>query len=302
VGADTVRVLAGGAPAFAQITSLLASARRGIDLEMYELGRRDLVADLVAARARGVSVTVIVDPSVDASVASAARLRAAGVDVLDYPVRRMMIDHVKLLLIDSQVAVVGGINWGASSVANHDFDAEIRGPAVANLQRVFMRDLVSCGRRVRVPAAVVDPRLLVATTLPGPDIRPLILDAIESAHRTLDLELFVLTDLGIVHALERAQARGVRISLLLDPHERPSDRPAALLRARGVPVRLYRSHGELLHAKAVVTDGATVSFGSANWSGGGFERNHECDVVFLAQPAVAAAFLAAMRADWAAAA
>ncbi|MFN2450727.1 MAG: phosphatidylserine/phosphatidylglycerophosphate/cardiolipin synthase family protein, partial [Candidatus Dormibacteria bacterium] len=204
--------------------------------------------------------------------------------------------------VDARVAVVGGINWGERSAANHDFDAELGGPAVASLGRVFARDLVTCGRMLTVPASPVDPGLLVATTLPGPDIRPLILDAIESAHRSLDLELFVLTDIGIVHALERAAARGVRITVLLDPHQRPSDRAAATLAGHGVPVRLYRSRGELLHAKVVVTDAATVSFGSANWSAGGFERNHECDVVILDNPPVAAAFLAAMRADWEAAA
>ena len=48
-----------------------------------------------------------------------------------------MIDHVKLLVVDATVAVVGGINWGAGSAANHDFDVEVRGPAVTNLARVF---------------------------------------------------------------------------------------------------------------------------------------------------------------------
>ncbi|GAC1339277.1 MAG: hypothetical protein NVSMB29_06330 [Candidatus Dormibacteria bacterium] len=301
-GADSVRVLAGGPPAFERIHALLGAASRSIELEMYELGRRDLVDALVAASGRGVSVTVIVDPGVEVSSASAARLRAAGVDVLDYPVRRTMIDHVKLLLVDARVAVVGGINWGEHSVRNHDFDAEIRGPAVVNLSRVFARDLITCGRVVVMPAPAIDPGLLVATTLPGAEIRPLILETIESARRTLDLELFVLTDRGIVHALQRAHARGVAVSVLLDPHQRPSDAAAEALRASGVPVRLYRSRGELLHAKAVVSDGARVSFGSANWSSGGFERNHECDVVIVNQPALAAAFLTAMRADWDAAA
>src|SRR6202035_3275835 len=90
-------------------------------------------------------------PSELTSVAIAALLRTAGIDVVDYPVRKQMIDHVKLLVVDGSVAVVGGINWGVKSPANHDYDAEVRGPVVRNLDRVFDRDLVTCGRDAPVP-------------------------------------------------------------------------------------------------------------------------------------------------------
>src|SRR5207244_5047928 len=130
------------------------------------------------------------------------------------------------------------INWGVTSPANHDYDAMLRGPAVINLERVFMRDLVTCGRGVAVPDAVADPGVLVASTLPGTEIGPLVIDLIEAAHTSLDLELFVLTDTGVVHALESAHARGVAIRVLLDPSQRPSDPSFAALRAAGVDARL----------------------------------------------------------------
>jgi phosphatidylserine/phosphatidylglycerophosphate/cardiolipin synthase-like enzyme len=271
-----------------------------VDIEMYELGNPELTAATIAASRRGVAVTVIDDPSVAATAATAAVLRAAGIDVVDYPVRKLMIDHVKLLVVDADVAVVGGINWGANSAANHDFDAEVEGPAARNLARVFARDLVTAGRQVAVPDDVPDPAVVVATTLPEPRIRDLAVALIDEARTTLDLELFVLTDSGIVHALERAHARGVAVRVLLDPRQRPSDRSAAELEGAGVAVRLYRGRGELLHAKAGVADGARTLFGSANWSGGGFERNHELDVEVLDCPAVARTFTQAMDADWAA--
>ena len=63
-------------------------------------------------------------------------------------------------------------------------------------------------------------------------------------------------------------------------------------------MRLYRSLGELLHAKAIVADARAVLFGSANWSGGGFARNHEVDIEIVDSPAVAAAMLAQMALDW----
>jgi cardiolipin synthase len=302
VGPDQVALLRSGLSTFARLESLIRGARVSIHVEIYEFGRRGLAEALIAAQSRGVAVTVIDDPSEVSSVATAAMLRTAGVDVVDYPVRRQMIDHVKLLVVDAAVAVVGGINWGVNSPANHDYDAELRGPVVRNLDRVFARDLVTCGRDVAVPDSMADPSIDVAATLPGADIRPLALGLIDGARHALDLELFVLTDTGVVHALEAAALRGVAVRVLLDPSQPSSDPSYAALLSHGIEVRWYRSHGELLHAKSIVADATSVLFGSANWSGGGFARNHELDIDLISAPVVAAEMLAQMNLDWAASA
>jgi cardiolipin synthase A/B len=298
LGRDEVTLLRSGPATFARLRALIDSARLSIHVEIYEFGQQPLAAALVAARRRGVAVTVIDDPSELTSVGTTAMLRAQGVDVVDYPIRSQMIDHVKLLVVDAQVAVVGGINWGVNSPANHDYDAEVRGPVVANLDRVFARDLVTCGRALAVPDTVADSSIIVAATLPGAEIRPLALALIDGAQHSLDLELFVLTDTGVVHALESAAHRGVDVRVLLDPSQPSSDPSYAALLADGIKVRWYRSHGELLHAKAIVADGASILFGSANWSGGGFARNHELDIELPSAPMVAAAMLAQMDLDW----
>jgi len=272
LGTDQVTLLRSGAATFARLDSLIDAAR------------------------------VIDDPSELSSVATAAQLRTAGIDVVDYPVRKEMIDHVKLLVVDAAVAVVGGINWGAGSSANHDYDADVRGPVVRNLDRVFDRDLATCGRSTPVPDPVPDAAIDVAATLPGAEIRPLALGLIDGARHALDLELFVLTDTGVVHALEAAALRGVSVRVLLDPSQPSSDPSYAALRSAGIQVRWYRSRGELLHAKAIVADSSSVLFGSANWSGGGFARNHELDIELIAAPTVAGQMLAQMSLDWAASA
>ncbi len=297
-GSDTVTVFHGGSATFTALRQLIDLAQASVDVEMYEFGRHDMRDALIRAHERGVTVTVIVDPSVDVTAATETQLRAAGIDVIDYPVRSMMIDHVKLLVVDSTVAVVGGINWGQSSERNHDVDALVRGPAATNLQRAFDLDLVTCGLSHNVPDAARDPALLVAATLPGIDIRPLALQVIGGATQTLDLELYVVTDSGVVGAIIAAAHRGVQVRVLLDPGERPSDPSAAKLRAAGVDVLLYRGNGEKLHAKLVVADTRTVLFGSANWSKSGFTANHEIDVEITNSTALAEDFEAAIDADW----
>src|SRR5438105_12063107 len=96
------------------IRQLLARPAAGqtVWVEMYEFGRPDLEAALLAARARGADVRLIVDPTVSVSARTASALAAAGLPVRDYPVdeSRHQIDHVKLLLVGGE-ALVGGMNW-----------------------------------------------------------------------------------------------------------------------------------------------------------------------------------------------
>lgn len=298
VGPDTVQVLASGTAAFGAISTAITSAQHRIDVEMYEFGRDDIADALIAAKDHHVAVTVIIDPTVSQTASTAMRLEASGISVYRYPVRPMMIDHVKLLVIDGTTAIVGGINWGQTSANNHDFDALIHGPAAANLDRIFSQDESTVGKPVNIPPPQPDPALVVAATLPSTDIRPLALQLIDGARSSIDVQMYVLTDAGIVHALEHAYARGVHVRVLLDPNQRSSDPSVADLSSIGVPTRLYKSHGEKLHAKAIATDGRHVLFGSANWSSGGFVRNHELDVEVLDSPAIAAVFIAAMDTDW----
>src|SRR5207244_747653 len=93
----------------------------------------------------------------------------------------------------------------------------------------------------------------VSVAAPRSAAQPLVLGLIDAARRSVDVELFVLTDTQVVRALVSAHARGVAVRVLLDPSQRPSDAAYAALQHAGVLVRHYRSGGELLHAKAMVT-------------------------------------------------
>ena len=90
---------------FQLVGGLIGSAHRRVMVEMYELGRPDIVRELGDAVGRGVVVRVITDPTVVPSRRSAATLDALGVAERAYPVDdgRHQIDHVKLLIVDGEV-------------------------------------------------------------------------------------------------------------------------------------------------------------------------------------------------------
>ncbi len=299
-GDDRLVPLPDGPSAFSAIRALLLGAQTDIEVEMYEFQRADLKRLLVQAQHRQVTVTAIMDPSERQSQASWADLEAAGVRVLAFPIETRSIDHVKLLIVDRRIAIVGGINWGRHSELNRDYDLLAEGPVAANLERIFDQDRTLAGDPVALPPAVPDALVRVVATRPGHDIRDAVLSAIAGARRTIDVEMYVLSDPLVLDELRQAAARGLRVRVLLDPGQLQNLQSLATLQAASVQARLYHAPpGTKLHAKLGIFDQTLVVFGSCNWSRSGFTRNHELDLV-IQDAKLAAAFGARLDQDWAA--
>ena len=276
---------------------ILASSNGRLLVEMYEFGRRDLAALLVAGARRGRDVRVILDPTVEESVHTGGQLRAAGVQVRYYPIddHRHQIDHVKLLLA-SQAALVGGMNWGSHSDRNHDYCVELTAPDVLSaLSEVFEQDWRLAGG---APAPHRPAVSAVAQTAPGEDIRALLEDSLVHVRNEVRAEVFVLTDAETIARLVGARRRGVLVRVLLDPNQ-DVNRPAmSMLRQGGVEARWFPvPRTAKLHAKVGLFDGRLL-LGSANWSLGGLSVNHELDVA-IDGGAPAAEFARRFDADWA---
>jgi phosphatidylserine/phosphatidylglycerophosphate/cardiolipin synthase-like enzyme len=266
-------------------------------VEMYELGRQDLTSALGAARARGVAVRVITDPTVAASRRSAMVLDTLGVPERVYPVDdvRHQIDHVKLLIVDGG-AVVGGMNWGAHSYRNHDYVLETRSSTeVERLVRIFDQDWALAGGR---PAPLAAARLEIAQTAPGDEIRAMLGRALGGARRRVLAEVYTFTDPEILAGLAAAHRRGVLVRVLLDPNQPYNRHAFAVLLSSGVEVRWYPiPKGALLHAKIGLFDNELV-LGSANWTLSGLDVNHELEIE-TQDPRAVAGYRSRFDSDWA---
>jgi len=262
---------------FRLVAGLIASARTRVMVEMYELGRRDITSALGAAKARGVTVRVITDPTVKASRRSTLVLDKLGVPERLYPVDdvRHQIDHVKLLIVDEE-AVVGGMNWGAHSDRNHDYVLETGLPAeVERLVRIFEQDWALAGGH---PAPLAAATSEIAQTAPGDEIRTMLAGALGRARRRVLAEVFTLTDPEMIAGLAAAHRRGVLVRVLLDANQPYNRHAYAVLSESGVAVRWYPiPKGALLHAKIGLFDDQLV-LGSANWTLSGLGVNHELDI------------------------
>lgn len=283
---------------FQLVGGLIARARERVYVEMYELGRDDLIQGLASDRFGGADVRVVTDPTVSASRRSFDLLTRDGVQTRFYPIddAAHQIDHVKLLIADGE-AVVGGMNWGAHSDRNHDYVLETRDVAeVDRLVRIFQQDW---------SLAAGDPHLVrpdaevrVAQTAPGEEIRTMLARALMSATSRAWAEVYTLTDSDILLTLAAAHRRGVDVRVLLDPNQAYNRQGFDELRAAGVPVRWYPiPMGALLHAKIGLFDDVLV-LGSANWTYSGLDVNHELDIK-TQDPQAVAAYRSRFSRDWA---
>ena len=282
---------------FRLVGRMIASAHRRVMVEMYELGRAEIVQSLAGAEARGVEVRVIVDPTVKVSRQSAKRLVAVGVAARAYPIddKRHQIDHVKLLIVDAEAAV-GGMNWGRHSDRNHDYVLETRVIVqVDRLVRVFEQDWALSRGHPAPLAAVVG---AVAQTAPGGEIRSMLEAALDHAARRVMAEVYTLTDPEVIAELVMAHRRGVAVRVILDPNQAYNLHAYAVLRAGAVEARWYPvPRGVLLHAKIGLFDRELI-LGSANWTLSGLGVNHELDIETDDALAVEA-YVARFAADWA---
>ena len=282
---------------FQLVGDLIGSARVRVLVEMYELGREDVLVQLGEAVGRGVGVRVITDPTVGASRSSAAVLDSLGVPQRVYPVDdgRHQIDHVKLLIVDEEAAV-GGMNWGKHSDHNHDYVLETRVAVdVDRLVQIFDQDWNLAGGRPSPLAALAGE---VAQTAPGAEIRSMLEKALIHAVRQVLAEVYTLTDPQVIAELVDAHRRGVTVRVLLDPNQAYNVHGYAVLRAGGVEVRWYPvPRGVLLHAKIGLFDNELV-VGSANWTLSGLGVNHELDIE-TGDVGTVAAYAARFAADWA---
>lgn len=106
-----------------------------------------------------------------------------------------------------------------------------------------------------------------------------IIEFIDGAEESLDIEVYLFTSYDVYDAVVRAQERGVRIRILLEgePMNNANDEMYLRLVNEGISVK-YHS-GELMHSKFIIRDGKDVFVGSHNFSYSALNKNREASVI-----------------------
>ncbi len=141
------------------------------------------------------------------------------------------------------------------------------------------------------------------------DGEQVITNAIGSAQRSIWLEIYILSDRNVIHALEEAANRGLDVRVMLEPHPfgggtSPS-KTLDTLAASGIKTQFTNPSFSLTHEKGLIIDGTSAYIMTSNFSrsalggnsGSSGYRNREYGIIDTIQQDVLAT-KAIFMADW----
>ncbi|MBX3475664.1 MAG: cardiolipin synthase [Planctomycetes bacterium] len=300
-----------GAEAFETIRAAMEAARHHIHVEEYifrddSLGRQLL--ELMCRRAReGVQVRLLVDAvGTGASRRLIRDLKRAGgqgeVFLPLFPFGKSLTpnlrNHRKIIICDGRVAFLGGMNVGDEyfglKLKNRywcDWHVRVQGPAVSDLQRVFVEDWdfatgkeLSAAEYFPVPEHCGDSRFQIVHSGPDEEVnstRQVFFAAITRAqHRVSISSPYFVPDQAMREALRNAALRGLRVEVLTQgwPPETYSTYFASRfyweeLMQAGVRIHEYRH--KVLHGKGMIVDSEWAAIGSSNLDPRSMQLNFE---------------------------
>ncbi len=312
---NRIRVFTTGKQKFASLRTALRQAEKSIYLQYYifsddKLGHE--ISDILIEKARqGVEVYVIYDHvgSFSAHNKFFKRMEEAGVKThpffkVTFPQFANRINwrnHRKLVVIDSKIGYIGGMNiadryesGSETGLPWRDTHFRVEGDIVTSMISSFMMDWnFNNDNPIRnIPEVPPNPiRSLTGMQLvtSGPtgnwdNLALCFLKAIASASKLIYIQTpyFLPTD-ALVHALEAASMAKVDVRIMI-PRKNDSKllqyasfSNVTLCLKAGIKVYLYEE--AMLHAKAMIIDDNIVTAGSTNFDFRSFENNFECSLL-----------------------
>ena len=320
----SIEPLIGGEAFFGALVQAIQDARESIDIRLYIFDRDDYalrIAELLKRRSAEVRVRIVLDYLGTLAAAQVpsppvypyASSEPGSGSILDYLRRESRIevrtasnpwltaDHAKLILVDRELAFMGGMNIGHEyRYAWQDMMVAMRGPVVEQLAREFEQrwahagpggDLAYAaasisqkapGGGVAAGTAASDPvdlRLLHTRTGDAGILRAQ-LAAMQSARRRIWVQQPYVSDDAMIAGLIQERRRGVDVRVVLPSQGDSGFMNAANLVAANAlvrnGVRVFVFPG-MTHVKAALYDG-WACIGSANFDKLSLRVNQEVNV------------------------
>jgi cardiolipin synthase len=215
-------------------------------------------------------------------------------------------DHRKLLVVDDQLAGMGGLNVGREYAGSWVIDTGdsgadfwrdnaigIRGPGAQQFLKSFARTwkYTTSGGPIRraefthsVQGEAGDLGVLASVPTMNSPLRPFLYDLLNGATKSIDITMaYFAPDDDLIDALVSAARRGVKIRLMFPAK---SDVKLLITAAQSfyeclmdVGVEIYERQSVVLHAKTMCVDGKTTVIGSTNLDYRSVELNCELSAI-----------------------
>ncbi len=325
---NTLELLVDGDELYPALLDNIAAARQSIWLNVFEFqheGTAAAVADaLIAARARGVGVKLVVDNrKVPSELADGApdnpllrKLQAHGCEVRFNAHDGFSVNHRKLVVFDGRKALVMGANIGGNYLlplkegwTYHDASVLVAGPAVRDVASVFAESWRATGGRPLALPTRLPPipkaeagAVQVVSHRGGEDrnIERELVQRIDAEPR--DGRVVLVNGFGMSRAIRkallRARKRGVDVTWIFGSASSQSSLMAQSsfdeLRRAGVKIA---RHPRPLHMKAYAFGDDKLVIGSSNLDGFSTWSNDEAVLQITSRAFVAKFFARVVTPD-----
>lgn len=312
---NAVEIITDGREKFNKLFADIANARSYVHVQYYIIQNDKLgnqLIELLTEKAKeGVTVRVLYDDLGSRRLTRSffkKYRKAGGQAEAFFPSKLRFINlrmnyrnHRKLIVVDGEIAYIGGFNVGDEYVGLHkkfgywrDTHLRIEGPAVYLIQTRFILDWNQASRDYKI---AYDPDLFprfapkgeigVQIVTSGPvsmyeHIKNGFLKMIASAKESIYIQTpYFIPDASLMEALRIALLTRVQVNIMIpDKSDHPFIRWASLshigeLLKSGANVYLY--HKGFIHAKSIVIDEEIASVGSANMDVRSFKLNFEAN-------------------------
>ena len=261
------------------ILDAINQSTRSLRIKMFLFSDPAILQAVIAAKKRGVSVRVMLNPARRSGESENEQtrkmLKAAGVDVLDSS-PQFDLTHEKSMVVDDATAFIMSFNWEPKDLT------ETRDFAVATTARHEVAEVVACfdSDWSRKPFTPGEKSHLIWCVGNG---RQRIGKFIDEAQHTLWLQNERYQDPAIIEHLVRAAVRGVKVHVMARPphklkKEKLLEGVGGLRILNDVGVKVHKLKGLKLHAKLLLADNVRGVVGSINLSPGSFDSRRECAI------------------------
>ncbi len=250
----------------------LDAAQTSISIEIYLLTDDSVISALFRARDRGVTVRVLLEKDPYGGSNQQPEifeiLSEGGIQVR-WNEAASRFSHVKLIVIDQQVAMIMNLNLTYSALTrNRELAVITTDPAqVEHASRIFEHDWQ--GKDGAIPGPL---------TLSPDSSRDTLIGLVDSAEQTLDIYAEVITDRQFIDAVKAAMDRGVRVRIVMTQAfgQDLLDEPVGELVLHGA--ELHTLANPYIHAKLLLVDGERAFIGSQNFTSTSMDQNREVGV------------------------
>jgi cardiolipin synthase len=263
----------------AQIYGLITSAKKSIDMTMYELTDVTVTDALAKAAASGVTVRVILDQNSEKTTNTPAYnyLEQHKVSV-HWANPAYGVTHQKTITVDQSTSAIMTLNFTPNYYSTSRDFAVITNNTVdiAAIEATFNADFTNASVTPSTGENLVWSPTNSLSSLEG---------LISGATKTLLIAQEEFTEPALESALVAALKRGIAVTLVQEDVGNKYTATLSALKSAGAKIAIYTSNkGYYIHAKIMLADygtpGAKLFLGSENFSTASLTKNRELGLIF----------------------